>query len=1044
MSHPATPSSSDPAAAAAAAHDPATPPAPHTTTTTTIHHHIPSVPAPAPAPASSPGFDLESMLRMHPLFAGLDAEAPGFFRALATLGTMRHVTPGDVLIRAGEEGRALFLILRGAVAVTSKDGESVYATHSAGSFFGEIAMVMEGIRRTASVVATERSVLMVLQRGDLRDVINARFRPAVEERIRQAAEARIAALHPNQRLYMQQQQVETGATTPGHTIGGTGAASAGPSRRASISPMAFSQALAAMATASANAGGGAASLNPSTSSTMRSNSGSAISPAAASPPGSHAATTEFHAATSGGSLAPLSLLSAGSSGATAATDMAISPSSGGGIGLQDMMSLFSGPVGALGLGSGSKHQSHSTLSAGSEHGLSRASSGGGGTGAGGSFGLAEEEEENEDDSFHDSSSNPASSAATSRHTSAVNSVDELDGTPAITFDHADSAGSGSAEYDPCAPGPAPPAAAVVVELPATPANPNKHVSAIAALNPSRRRASVAVWSDPRLMKMANESAAKAVAAMAANSVTASLGVKSSSRFAASTESLTPGSATGSTFDLGRRTMSCESSVGASTASGLNSVPSVTLQSVFFEHPRVAARIVRGLPVRERFRLRVACLDMVHWFQNHREAWCADVDLGGLKTFDDAALAIVAQGCGPFIKRMNLKGCFAVTDAGITPFLQRCAILTDLNLHGCWEISPAAFAATAVAQTLPSVRSVDLSNLRKMDDVALRKCLLMFPKLEELSLGYCKALSAAMFALETSSTSSAAPKPSEEGPQSAPATTTTETAPVLPLTAAAAAPLTTAVTTTWDTLRHLRSLNLQRCTGLRDDAFLVWPAISAAWSLETLILGDCSLLSDIALAAICSVCPSLHTLGLAFCCALSEDSAVSLAGLTHLRTLDVSFCGSLVSHASVATIARGCRKLERLGMRGCVRVDDAMLDLLADGDTAPPQLAVVNFSQCRAVTPAARERAKQKWTCLDTESVVEYVPQTLGRRATAPVGHAAAAAFASVRKSAGGIPVPVKSVHGMAAGLAAAASTAVRRASEEPGRARGGPGAGVAR
>jgi voltage-gated potassium channel len=76
-----------------------------------------------------------------------------FLRAIAMQLRPVVYLPGDYVIRAGETGREMFFINRGTVEVVSRDGETVYTTHTDGDFFGEIAL-FEGVPRTASVRTT--------------------------------------------------------------------------------------------------------------------------------------------------------------------------------------------------------------------------------------------------------------------------------------------------------------------------------------------------------------------------------------------------------------------------------------------------------------------------------------------------------------------------------------------------------------------------------------------------------------------------------------------------------------------------------------------------------------------------------------------------------------------------------------------------------------------------------------------------------------------------------------------------------------------------
>lgn len=49
-------------------------------------------------------------------------------------------TPGEYLFKAGDQGQEMYFITRGAVDIVARDGETVYATLTAGDFFGEIAL----------------------------------------------------------------------------------------------------------------------------------------------------------------------------------------------------------------------------------------------------------------------------------------------------------------------------------------------------------------------------------------------------------------------------------------------------------------------------------------------------------------------------------------------------------------------------------------------------------------------------------------------------------------------------------------------------------------------------------------------------------------------------------------------------------------------------------------------------------------------------------------------------------------------------------------
>jgi hypothetical protein len=79
------------------------------------------------------GLDLAMFLRHHSLFSQASTE---FIDTLVKKMHLRPSQPGDYIIREGELGRAMFLVVKGFVTVSSKDGESIFADLGPGSFFG--------------------------------------------------------------------------------------------------------------------------------------------------------------------------------------------------------------------------------------------------------------------------------------------------------------------------------------------------------------------------------------------------------------------------------------------------------------------------------------------------------------------------------------------------------------------------------------------------------------------------------------------------------------------------------------------------------------------------------------------------------------------------------------------------------------------------------------------------------------------------------------------------------------------------------------------
>ena len=81
--------------------------------------------------------------------------------------------PGEVIIREGERGEKLYLLLEGRVAIVKNHGtpnELQLATVSAVDYFGEMA-ILDNEPRSATVVALSHARLLTLDGASLKDLI---------------------------------------------------------------------------------------------------------------------------------------------------------------------------------------------------------------------------------------------------------------------------------------------------------------------------------------------------------------------------------------------------------------------------------------------------------------------------------------------------------------------------------------------------------------------------------------------------------------------------------------------------------------------------------------------------------------------------------------------------------------------------------------------------------------------------------------------------------------------------------------------------------
>lgn len=136
----------------------------------------------------------EEVLAKVPLFADL---SPRNRAGLAAICAERTFQAGDYLMKQGEEGVGLFVIATGAVEVRKKaaDGSVVVAgRNAAGDVMGELA-VIDGAPRTADVVATERTVCLVLASWEFlafmkaHPVVAVEILPVLVKRFRETQEA---------------------------------------------------------------------------------------------------------------------------------------------------------------------------------------------------------------------------------------------------------------------------------------------------------------------------------------------------------------------------------------------------------------------------------------------------------------------------------------------------------------------------------------------------------------------------------------------------------------------------------------------------------------------------------------------------------------------------------------------------------------------------------------------------------------------------------------------------------------------------------------
>jgi len=129
------------------------------------------------------------ILKNHPLFSAIPAED---LPAVASWFEIREFREGEVVIKEGEEGKALYIVRTGEFMVYKKlrKGKAVkLAVLGPGEIFGEISILTDG-KTTASVKAIKNSTVMYLPRSKFKELVMVY--PVVLDGVSEIMEKRLA------------------------------------------------------------------------------------------------------------------------------------------------------------------------------------------------------------------------------------------------------------------------------------------------------------------------------------------------------------------------------------------------------------------------------------------------------------------------------------------------------------------------------------------------------------------------------------------------------------------------------------------------------------------------------------------------------------------------------------------------------------------------------------------------------------------------------------------------------------------------------------
>ncbi|KAJ3050976.1 hypothetical protein HK097_008053 [Rhizophlyctis rosea] len=245
---------------------------------------------------------------------------------------------------------------------------------------------------------------------------------------------------------------------------------------------------------------------------------------------------------------------------------------------------------------------------------------------------------------------------------------------------------------------------------------NANVASLQAKYGGRRRASVAVWSDDRLMQFAAGMAEKEG--------------KDKDKHASKIPSSLSFGAGDENFD------------GESQPQGPPAQPKEDEKGYGVLGRNAMFRVFHYLDFRQKMRVRRTSMVLLRLMLDPETKLTTDVDLSlWHKKIDDKIVGDVVCFCGRVLRKLNLKGCWQVTDKGLASMGIYAPNLEILNLNSVWDITDAGLIS--LARSCGSLKDVDLSNCRKLGDQGVLGLLGECAGLQILSVSYCKNLTDAV-------------------------------------------------------------------------------------------------------------------------------------------------------------------------------------------------------------------------------------------------------------------------------------------------------------
>jgi CRP-like cAMP-binding protein len=111
-------------------------------------------------------------------------------KKLAAYGSVRKYVGGDIIVREGDGGDEMFIILQGKVTI--EVGDITVGEMGSGDFFGEMSLI-DNAPRSATVTAAELTLLFAINDKNFERIIS--WEPVIAIRIMKSLSKRVRELN---------------------------------------------------------------------------------------------------------------------------------------------------------------------------------------------------------------------------------------------------------------------------------------------------------------------------------------------------------------------------------------------------------------------------------------------------------------------------------------------------------------------------------------------------------------------------------------------------------------------------------------------------------------------------------------------------------------------------------------------------------------------------------------------------------------------------------------------------------------------------------